>query len=372
MYLLMITNRGNMWRLTGSRQTILEDPKVKRSLPRYVGVVKGELRAKFVIAKNMAVDFDSDASTEDLWNIHGLTLDEYIQMEKRLDGGEAKFPDIGGEKSFLDLKLELGRRVMTSCHLCTRRCSVDRLSGERGYCRCGDEFSVSSYFPHLGEEPELVPSGTIFTCGCSIRCLHCQNWGISQWNEQGTIAGPSRVARIVESLKSQGCRNVNMVGGDPTPNCWLWLRTMKDVNVDIATVWNSNSYYSQETAELLAGFIDLYLLDFKYGNDGCAEAISDAPGYFEACTRNHLMANRYGEVVIRVLVLPGHNECCTGAILEWIAENLGPWTRVNLMFQYRPEWRARERRELRRRLTGEEIEGALEMAERAGLKNLVR
>ena len=124
--------------------------------------------------------------------------------------------------------------------------------------------------------------------------------------------------------------------------------------------------------ELLAGFIDLYLLDFKYGNDECAGAISNAPGYWEACTRNHLMAVRYGELVIRVLVLPGHNECCTKPILEWIAENLGQWTRVNLMFQYRPEWRARERRELRRRLTGEEIEGALEMAERAGLKNLVR
>jgi len=381
-----------MWRLTGSRQSILEDPKVKRSLPRYVGVVKGELRAKFVIAKNMAVDFDSDASTEDLWNIHGLTLDEYIQMENRLDGGEAKFPDIGGEKSFLDLKLELGRRVMTSCHLCTRRCSVDRLSGERGYCRCGDEFSVSSYFPHLGEEPELVPSGTIFTCGCSIRCLHCQNWGISQWNEQGTIAGPSRVARIVESLKSQGCRNVNMVGGDPTPNTYLWLDTFRHVDESIATVWNSNSYegripktafnlpliwnsnsyYSQETAELLAGFIDVYLLDFKYGNNKCATEISNAPGYWEACTRNHLMALKYGELIIRVLVLPEHNECCTRPILKWIADNLGPWTRVNLMFQYRPEWRARERSELSRRLNRREIEEAQQIAREVGLKNLVR
>ena len=135
---------------------------------------------------------------------------------------------------------------------------------------------------------------------------------------------------------------------------------------------SSPCYYSQETAELLAGFIDLYLLDFKYGNDECAGAISNASGYWEACTRNHLMAVRYGELVIRVLVLPGHNECCTRPILEWIAENLGQWTRVNLMFQYRPEWRARERPELRHRLSRREIQEAVEIAEKAGLKNLVR
>ena len=124
-------------------------------------------------------------------------------------------------------------------------------------------------------------------------------------------------------------------------------------------------------AELLAGFIDLYLLDFKYGNNDCATAISNAPGYWEACTRNHLMAKKHGELIIRVLVLPEHNNCCTKPILEWIAENLGPWTRLNLMFQYHPEYRARERNELRRRLTRQEREEALRIAMEAGLKNMV-
>ncbi len=84
------------------------------------------------------------------------------------------------------------------------------------------------------------------------------------------------------------------------------------------------------------------------------------------------MADRYGELIIRVLVLTGHNDCCTKPILEWIAGKLGPWTRVNLMFQYRPEWKARERLELKRRLDKAEIEEALGIAREAGLKNLVR
>jgi putative pyruvate formate lyase activating enzyme len=361
-----------MWRLARPDAALaLNDPKVKAGMPRYVEVVKGANLAKFIIARSMYADFNHGDSTDDLWQLHGQLLERYVEFEQQADKRKLSLEDIGDGPSFLDLKVELGRRMMTNCHFCVRRCSVDRLAGERGYCNCGVEFAISSCFPHTGEEPELVPSGTIFTCGCSIRCIHCQNWSISQWREQGTAASPDRVVEVVESLRKQGCRNVNMVGGDPTPNCWLWLQTMRGVEASIATVWNSNSFYSQETAELLAGFIDLYLLDFKYGNNEHAKAISDAPGYWEAVTRNHMMGKEYGELLIRVLILPEHNKCCTRPILKWIAKNLSPWTRVNVMFQYRPEYRAQERKELGRRLTRQEKEEALKIAKEAGLKNLV-
>jgi putative pyruvate formate lyase activating enzyme len=94
--------------------------------------------------------------------------------------------------------------------------------------------------------------------------------------------------------------------------------------------------------------------------------------YWEACTRNHLAARKLGELIARVLVLPNHNECCTKPILNWIAENLGPETRVNIMFQYRPEWRADEIPEMKRRLSNNEIREALDIATQAGLQNLVK
>jgi putative pyruvate formate lyase activating enzyme len=141
--------------------------------------------------------------------------------------------------------------------------------------------------------------------------------------------------------------------------------------VNVPVVWNSNSYYSEETAKLLAGFVDVYLLDFKYGSNECAERISDAPGYWEACTRNHLYGKEHGELLIRVLVLPKHLKCCTEPILNWIAENLGTWVRVNIMFQYRPEWRANEVPELQRRLTAAERKKAIELANEAGLTNFI-
>jgi len=275
------------------------------------------------------------------------------------------------EKSFLDLKIAIARRILKNCHFCTRRCGVDRFKGEIGYCRCGSEITVSSIFEHMGEEPELVPSGTVFTVGCTMRCRHCQNWTISQWIEKGEVYKPEALAKEVEQLRMRGCRNANLVGGEPTPWLEQWLETFNYVNINVPVVWNSNSYYSPETARLLAGFVDIYLLDFKYGSDGCAEKISDAPSYWEACTRNHLEAKKYGELIIRILVLPSHLECCTKPIINWIAKNLGIETRVNVMFQYRPEWKAYEILELRRRLTRDEKKRAIQLATEANLTNFI-
>ena len=84
-----------------------------------------------------------------------------------------------------------------------------------------------------------------------------------------------------------------------------------------------------------------------------------------------MAAKKYGELIVRVLVLPGHLECCTKPILEWISANLGAETRVNLMFQYRPQWRANEIPELRRALTNRERAQAVQLAKSAGLKNFI-
>jgi putative pyruvate formate lyase activating enzyme len=223
----------------------------------------------------------------------------------------------------------------------------------------------------MGEEPELVPSGTIFTMGCTMRCKHCQNWTISQWEEKGQAYEPEELALEVAKLRVRGCRNINLVGGEPTPWLEQWLKTFRQVEINVPIVWNSNTYYSPETAILLAGFADVYLLDFKYGPGKCAENISDAPRYWEVCTRNHLQAKRHGEIIIRVLVLPDHLECCTKPTLDWIAKTLGVETRVNIMFQYRPEWQACDVPELRRRLTNTEMKRAVSLAREAGLVNFI-
>ncbi len=360
-----------MWKYANpDAEAILYDKLAKGSLARYFSVMQDIKKAKFTIAKLLPADFEGDFSLEMLWKEHKARTEEFHKIEDEFDKSpENKLPK--ATKSYLDLKIEITNRIMRKCHLCNRKCGVNRSAGELGYCKCGDNMAVSSIFPHLGEEPELVPSGTIFTKGCTICCLHCQNWTISQWMEPDNLYTPRDMAVVVERLRLGGCRNVNLVGGEPTPWLQPWLKTFKHVSVNLPIVWNSNSYYSSETAALLSGFVDVYLLDFKYGSEDCARRISDAPEYWNVCTRNHLEAKKHGELIVRVLVLPNHLECCTRPILNWIAENLGTKTRVNLMFQYRPQWRAKEIPELRRRLTKSEMKKAVQIAKKSGLVNLV-
>lgn len=362
-----------MWRaLRPDAKSVLNDKAVRRSLNRYFAVMNNDRPAKFVLAKKLPVQFTEEESIKQLWHHHTESTEKFYKFEKEVDTRQRSLGELPDpEKSYLDLKIEIAKKMLTNCHFCTRGCQVNRLDGERGYCRCGRKITVSSIFAHMGEEPELVPSGTIFTTGCTMRCKHCQNWTISQQMEDGKIYTPQRLAEQVEDLRKKGCRNVNLVGGEPTPWMEQWLRTLKHVNHNIPVIWNSNSYYSQQTARLLAGFVDVYLLDFKYGPDGCVENISDAPRYWETCTRNHLNAREYGELIIRILVLPDHLECCTKPIVSWIAEKLGTETRVNLMFQYRPAWRAHEVPELRRRLTTDERRRAIQLAEESELENFI-
>lgn len=362
-----------MWMaLRPDAKAVLKDTVAQASLARYFAVVRDEKLAKFMIAQKLSAEFSEGDSLEELWQKHDKLTTEFHRIEKEIDGERINWNEMPiPEKSYLDLKIEIANHVLRGCHFCVRRCGADRLKGEVGYCRCGSEIVVSSIFEHVGEEPELVPSGTIFTMGCTMRCKHCQNWTISQWMENGEVYKPEELAKQVENIRKNGCRNANLVGGEPTPWLQQWFKTFKHVGLNIPVVWNSNSYYSPETAKLLAGFADVYLLDFKYGPGDCAGRISDAPDYWRVCTYNHFEAKKFGELIIRILVLPNHLECCTRPIIEWIAENLGRETRVNIMFQYRPEWRAYEVPELQRQLTEAEMEKAVQLAREAKLANFI-
>lgn len=353
-------------------KAVLRDKRVRASLPRYFGVLENNKLAKFMVAKKLSATFSKEDSLSRLWKLHDQLTTTFLCLEKEIDSRKILIEEKQEPaKSFLDLKIEIARRILQGCRFCTRRCGFNRLQGELGYCKCGSQITVSTIFGHMGEEPELVPSGTIFTLGCTLRCIHCQNWTISQWYEKGRIYSPEQLAGSVKKLQKSGCRNINLVGGDPTPWLEQWLQTFKCVEVNVPVVWNSNAYYTEETAKLLTGFVDVYLLDFKYGPNKCSDRISSAPSYWEASTRNHLFAKKYGELIVRVLVLPEHLECCTKHILTWIAQNLGTGIRTNVMFQYRPEWRAHEVSELRRKLTTRETKRAIALAKEAGLTNFI-
>jgi len=345
------------------------DEKARSALGRYFRAVEGELPAKFMISRTVGVDLDPDRPIDELWSAHRKGMTEFERQEKVTKG--MRDLGTGARPNLIDLKASIADRLMERCVLCERRCGVNRKAGDKGTCGAGRELVVSSMFNHYGEEPELVPSFTVFTMGCSFRCLHCQNYTISRWLEEGDVMLPKAVADRVDEARRSGSRNLNCVGGNPDQYLWSWLRVFLLLEESIPVVWNSNAYYSEEQAELLAGVADVYLLDFKYGNDRCAKEISGVDRYMSVVTRNHLKAKECGELIVRILVLPDHLDCCLRPTVEWISKNLSRSTRVNLMWQYRPEYKAFERPELSRRLTRSEMIRSLQMTKEAGLDNVI-
>ena len=239
-------------------------------------------------------------------------------------------------------RIKTCREILKECHLCERRCGVNRFE-KRGVCGVKDT-KVSSFFVHMGEEPELIPSFTIFFAGCNLKCVFCQNWDISQNPKAGKVVSKEKVSR---SISKTDARNVNWVGGDPIPNICFILDVLNILDTNLPQVFNSNMYFSLEALELLDGVVDLYLSDFKYGNSKCGKRLSKVKDYFEIVSRNHKLVNKNTDMIIRHLILPGHYECCTVPIIMWIAEHLDvSRVKMNIMAQYHPEHNAWDYEEL--------------------------
>jgi putative pyruvate formate lyase activating enzyme len=323
----------------------------RSTLLKYHDILEENGTAQFLNCQYAPVSFEVSDSIEELWRLHDSAV-THMKVQNTLPS-----------QSLLDLKIEIANRLFHSCCFCEHRCGVNR---EKTSGRCGvQEPRIASEFLHFGEEPPLVPSYTVFFSGCSFQCVFCQNWDISQYHN-GEIMSPRSLTEKISQRSRQGAKNVNWVGGDPTPNLLFILQVLKESRVNIPQVWNSNMYCSEETMKLLRGVIDVYLTDLKYGNDACARRLSAVERYSSVVRRNHLQAYQDGELIVRHLVMPQHRSCCSYPILEWIKQNI-PDAAVNVMGQYRPEYHAKEYEELAQVISLEEYHQVKEYAGHLGL-----
>ncbi len=300
------------------------------------------------------------------------------------------------EPAYLELarKGELARRAAAAlkhlerCDLCARGCHVNRLLSTRGAaCRTGEKALVSSWGPHHGEERPLSGwrgSGTVFFSRCSLSCIFCQNWEISQGGE-GLEMGPERLADILLELQEAGCHNINLVTpSHVTAQILAALDMAARKGLRLPLVWNSGGYDSPEALALLDGVVDLYLPDMKFADSQLARPYLGVPDYAEvnraAVAEMH---RQVGDLVlgsagiarrgllVRHLVLPG-NLAGTDRTLEFLAREISPDTWINLMDQYRPCYRADEYPPLDRRPTRAEFSTAVKLAHSLGLRRLDR
>lgn len=153
------------------------------------------------------------------------------------------------------------------------------------------------------------------------------------------------------------------------------------IGLNIPIIYNTNSYENVETIRMLDGYIDIYLPDLKYADNQLAKKYSKIDNYFEVATNAiKEMIKQVGVpqidengiikkgVMIRHLVLP-NNINDSKKILKWIKENLSNDIYVSVMAQYFPTYKAKEDKEINRKLTENEWQEIIKYIEKLKIEN---
>lgn len=352
---------------------VWNNEELRKRFPRYRAIIDDKEVARFIIAKSLKCEFNSEDAIEDL---EELLKEKSIEFNELLNNPVKDIKDRTiVSKNYINLAEELALKYLEDCMFCERQCSVNRIDGEKGFCLISSESYISSAFLHMGEEAPLIPSGTIFFQGCNFGCVFCQNYDISQkWKERRKIEDVAQkidvkqLAKLADKLVGKGAININYVGGDPIPNIHTIIGSLQYQTSNITQLWNSNFYLSDKALSLIIDLIDFWLPDWKFGNNECGKKYSGIDNYFDVIARNHkrIHDEGSGEIIIRHLIMPNHIECCSKPILEYVAREI-PKVAVNLMGQYRPEWKSSKYPEINRRPSMEEIHEVKNYADDLGI-----
>lgn len=280
-------------------------------------------------------------------------------------------------------RLKEAYSLLRACTVCPRGCGVNRLQGERGACAVGKRLVLSSMNLHFGEEPPLSGwrgSGTIFFTSCSLRCVFCQNYPISQLRH-GREVSVQELASGMLRLQARGAHNINLV--TPThfgPQIMVALLLAFEEGLDLPIVYNCGGYESVEMLRLWEGIIDIYMPDMKYSDKAYARRYSGVPNY--PAVNRVAVAEMHRQVgplqidaegiaqrglLVRHLVLP-EGMAGTEEVMRFLAEEISRDTYISLMRQYFPAYKAVELPPLNRRITRGEYAAAQRMLERYGLE----
>jgi putative pyruvate formate lyase activating enzyme len=298
--------------------------------------------------------------------------------------------------------------MLDECTLCHRNCKVNRNSNEVGFCKASNKVKIAKASLHLWEEPPISQgngSGTVFFSHCNLNCVFCQNHNISQvtteyisslsdsnaleiqnLRKKSSVTGMEisieRLSEIFLELQEKGANNINLV--TPThyvPQIIEALKIAKINNLIIPVLYNTNSYDSIETIKSLAGYIDVYLPDFKYFNDKYAIKYSNAKNYlYNTIEIIDEMLKQVGNpvfneaglmvkgVIIRHLMLPGLL-FDSKKVVDYIYTKYSDDVYISLMNQYIPMFKASNYPEINKPLNPKHYDSLINYALDLGIKN---
>lgn len=270
-------------------------------------------------------------------------------------------PEIRGRAFAAAQRARAARASLADCHLCAHHCGINRLLGAQGKCHAGATARIFTAQVEVSDELELIPTFAIAFNGCDLRCAFCIT-GAESWNPHAgaSLDAPLVAARAIKAL-ANGARTIMILGGEPTIHLPAALELVSLLPEDASLIWKTNAHGSAQAREWLDGIFDIWVADYKFGNDQCAQRLALVPRYNEIVRENLVWANEHSELIVRHLVMPGHVQCCWKPVAEWLAENL-PGVKINLRAGFWPAWKARKHFDLRGTTSQAETEWAFSIA----------
>lgn len=267
---------------------------------------------------------------------------------------------------------------MRRCAVCPNACGADR-TRFRGACKSTQTLKIAKYYLHPYEEPCISlgkGSGTVFFCGCSLGCVFCQNYEVSN-DAVGKEITPAQLADIFRELEDMGAENINLV--NPTHYVPQIAEAFSIYKPNLPVVYNTHGYETLPTLELADTFTDVYLPDVKYFSPKISERYTGKSNYFDVaheavefmikCRKTQFIGQKMvSGVIVRHLILP----LCTDdskRIVEWFA-TIKNDAYFSLMGQYTPYGNIQNFPELQRKITRREYDKVFNCLMDNGVENL--
>lgn len=256
------------------------------------------------------------------------------------------------EEALLYQKL---KNNLARCETCEHFCVIKE--GERGRCGVRENQSgrlrvinygeiVAAHIDPVEKKPlyHFLPGTmtySIAAAGCNFRCLHCQNYEISQdgktqenkntrkqeikKTKKQVEAEELTPEQIVDLALTTNCPSISYTYTEPTIFVEFALTTMKLARQQgLKNIWVSNGYMSDKTLNLIIPYLDAINVDLKAFSEKFYAEICGAK--LAPVLKNLIKIKKAGvHLEVTTLIIPTLNDSdeeLTG-LARWLKKNLG-------------------------------------------------
>lgn len=262
-----------------------------------------------------------------------LILFVYILYSKDINYKEALWWEV------VDVQKKIVR-----CILCPRECILS--SGQRGYCTVrinldGKLYTlvynrpVSIAVDPIEKKPvfHLLPGSKSFslaTAGCNLRCVHCQNYEISQRLPEELRSYNFSSKEIVKLTLESGSKSISYTYTEPIIFYEYMLDIAKEAKkAGLKNVIVTAGYINIPPLEELIKYIDVFRVDLKGFNENFYKKL--AQGKLQPVLDMLKFLRQKGafiEVVSLIIPTMNDNPEEIKKMCLWIKENLGDETPI--------------------------------------------